>query len=256
MAECLIGFVVGGIAGTIGGSLLGFRAGRRASLSTSDLAIATSIPPFLYTVDRIDAALSFDEHGDGLFVRKETGIRPAFDLAEIVVPFRFGVVEGGSLQPPELASLSHSPEWRFSTKTPTSFSGVAVLKGPFPAGQLVSGYELRQPFKKAFYTSKEETLEAYKDETIKREYVGVATYVPTGTLRCEVTFPPSHRALSDGPDGYAFVGDTEFINETETARLKVEVVEADRLAFTVEHPRPGIRYAIAWLGPTGKKAAS
>lgn len=256
MPEWLVSFFVGGIGGVVGGWLLGFKSGHRSSLSASDLAVAIAVPPFLYSLERAEIVVQFDEHGDGLFLRRETGIRPAVDLAEIVVPYRFGVVPGGSLGTPEVKPFSHSAEWRSSQETSTSFSGAVVLKGPFPVNQSVPGFELRQPFKKAFFTTKEETLKAYKDENIKREYVGIATYVPARILRCEVLFPPSHRSLSEGPDGCAFVGETEFINETETKRLSVEKLEPDRAVLTIEHPRPGIRYAITWLGPTGRAIAS
>lgn len=90
---------------------------------------------------------------------------------------------------------------------------------------------------------------------MKLEYLGVAAYVPTKRLRCSIEFPPSHHSLSDGPSACAFVGETEFLNETETARLKgLLQVEAGRASLEVENPRPGLRYAITWLAPSRRVA--
>lgn len=64
------------IAGLAVGWFLGRASGRRASLATSDLALAAAVPPSLYRVDELASSIHFDEEGDGIYIRRELAFSP------------------------------------------------------------------------------------------------------------------------------------------------------------------------------------
>lgn len=248
VAYALLGVAIGWFIGRI--------TSRRSSRAASDLALASAAPPPLYRIDTLAISLTFDEEGDGTFVRRESGIEPTADLGEVVLPYAFAVTPQGSLEAPLLRSLSPqvAASWRPTTLQPTRTEGTLLLRGDINAGTATAGYELTQSFRRGFFMSKEETLAAYRDSPMKREYLGVAAYAPTRRLEFTVVFPESHHRLADGPTAVAFVGETEFENETETARMAPFLkVEPGRARLELENPRRGVRYAITWLAPARGK---
>lgn len=250
-----LGTVIAAILGVAIGFVFGHMASRRSARTASDLALASAAPPALYRVDTLAIALEFDETGSGLFVRTESGIEPISDLQEVVVPYRFATTPQGHLDEPVVRSLTPNiaASWRPAKKDATSTEGTLLLTGPLVANVRSAGYEVTQRFTRGFFMTKEETIAAYKGSPMVREYLGVAAYVPTRFLQFTVRFPESHHRLSEGPTALAFVGETEFENETETRRLKPLLqVEPGRATLRLENPRRGVRYAIAWLAPSGQ----
>jgi hypothetical protein len=233
------------------GWMWGRRSGRRSAMTAADLAVAIATPDALYEVEELSCVVEFDDGGDGLYTRTEAGIRPSFDVAELIIPYRFSVTAPGTLGTPEIESaqaIAFTP----IINTDTRVTGSIRLTGPFARGATVGSYILRQRFTRAFLMTRKEVLAAYRDSPVAKEYFGVASQVPARLLRCVVRFPESHRDLSETPTAIAFIGETESVNESETARVR-PWFRWDRSGagaeLTVERPRSGIRYAIAWLPP-------
>ena len=247
----LVEIIVGVAIGLAVGWIIGKKSGRRSAINASDMAVAASAPEALYEIDEMEISVDFDENGSGMFSRSEAGIVPRFAMAELIIPYRFSVTPQGKLEPPEVRGLdSSSVRWESKLIEPTRIIGSIILRGPFSESQKLAGYTLRQRFEKGFFVDREQTRQAYKDSAMPREYVGVAATVPARTLRCRIAFPPSHHVLSEGPSPCAFIGETEFPNEVETARIASSFSVTEGTAIlTVSNPRPGVRYAITWLAP-------
>ncbi len=254
----MIEFVVALAAGAIGlvvGWLWGRRSARDSALAATDLAIATTAPEALYQIDELNAVVEFDRNGDGVYARTEQGIQPKFDVAELTIPYRFGVSQQGSLENPEFLATSMAVSFEPITIERTHMIGSVKLTGPFTRGKSIGGYTLKQRFTKAFLMTRAEVVEAYKDSPMQCEYFGIATYVPARQLRCVVKFPDVDPDLSRDAFPCAFWGDTESLHETETGRLSSAFRLHERVAeLTIERPRSGIRYAIAWLGSERRSA--
>jgi hypothetical protein len=251
-ALLLTGLVCSGIVlGMVVGWVLGRKSGRHSALAATDLAIAAAAPEVMYELDELASMVQFDDEGDGVFSRRETGIRLRFDVAELIIPYRFAVTAQGALEKPDVQAPSGQLiAWRPTVTETTRTAGSIELKGPFRANEHVAGYTVSQRFKKAFFMTKEETLRAYRDSPMQREYFGIAAYVPVRTLRSTIVFPTSHHNLSPSPSVCAFVGETEFVNRIETKRIEEFLtISPDKAELVIRNPRPGIRYAITWLAP-------
>lgn len=245
-------------------AILGFALGwlvkhfssKRSERAASNLALASAAPPAVYRVDQLQISIEFDNQGNGVFVRRESGIEPISDLQELVIPYSFNVTPQGSVASPTLRSLAPNvmATWRPNRQDATRTEGTLLLRGDLRASTSTTGYELTQQFTRAFFMTREETMEAYQDSAMKMEYLGIAAYVPTRLLDFRVVFPDSHHQLSEGPSAIAFIGETEFQNETETRRIKDYLkVESGTARLQLENPRRGVRYAIAWLAPSRAK---
>lgn len=251
-AVVLVALIVGFGAGWLAGR----RTGRKRAMTATNLAVAAAADA-LYEVDQMFVSTEFDEEGTGTYARTEEGIVPRFDMSEIIIPYRSSVTPQGAVYPPELMLLPGTQgavAWDPRISERTRVAGSIVIRGPFRASQKLPGYKLTQRFEKAFFVTRETTIQAYCDSAMQREYAGVAIHVPTRMLRCRVVFPPSHQKLSEGPSACAFIGESEFVNGPETNRISnYFTADAETAILAIENPRLGIRYAITWLAPAAPK---
>jgi hypothetical protein len=209
-----------------------------------------------YSTERYETVTRFDEQGNGQTHRKWIGLRTTQALTDLKIPYRFGI-DGPKAKipsqpdvrdiPPSAKTATYEPE----SLTDDTVKGQIHLHGLFrpESGEFV-GFQLIQPFEGGICTSRAEAQKAYKDDGWTTEYAGVVMVEGTRVLQISVVFPGSHRTLTPAPAAIVFIGDSEVVSDTETEAVK------DLLSFlegtatlTIGNPKPGFRYAIAWMPP-------
>lgn len=146
----------------------------------------------------------------------------------------------------ELSSPKVKPERIKKTDGECRFF-MTVMGGQSPEDEELN-YGFAYAISKSFYMTQEE-LEA-ANESVKYEYSSYLITVPTEFLELEVQFPPKY-----SPTCYlgTYVGDTEFINNSELQRLQRSQKEKCLIRLPrgakiqVRNPLLGFRYAIYWV---------
>lgn len=204
-----------------------------------------------YKVQRSEIRTSFDNSGEGTYMRKVSGLTVRQSCQNLRVPFRFtALCPGALLERPDVQELDGSPPMTIVDLDFTSSSAkgfVEVIGLISPSDDPIS-YELKQPFKNAYCLTRQEAEQAYGNDKFKAEYVAELIHPKTDILEINLSLPESHKAVKT--TAVAFVGSSEVIHEKESEKVKGNLVTIGREStLTVERPLSTIQYAISWMPP-------
>jgi hypothetical protein len=225
-----------------------------------ELVSKREIEKLMPSVETIDLTCTFDELGSGESFRRWLDVRSQQVFVDYRIPYGFGVesphgrviVDADALvRPVEEPTRSALPV-RFvqGTVEPQTVKGDIEICGSLSPDTAFVGFEIRQPFERAFCTSRIEVEQAYKNDEWTTEYTGVLVQLPTGRLHLTVRFPRSFCApgLEAGP--VVFFGSGEKTHDAEIARIRPNFKLEDTVAtLEVFQPQQGLQYAIYWMPP-------
>jgi hypothetical protein len=210
---------------------------------------------YAYSVTEHEARVSFDEDGNGTYVRRVSGIVPRQTVTNLCIPYSFGIASPGGrlLGNPDAKELDGSElpaEVQEIELTDTQVTGVIKIAGTFHRGVTGEGFRLTQPFEKGCCLTRKQAQAAYKNDPWPMEYLAALVSVPTTTLRIVVEFPPSHHEMRPKPSAVVFVGDTETAYPLGVEALKGKVAfDAGVATLAIQDPKLGFRYGITWMPP-------
>lgn len=219
-----------------------------------------------YTVEVWKIKASFGDDGSGEKLKTWNGLRPTQTIQDLTIPHEV------KLQHQTTGTQISKP----TVEMPGSPAGVTLLTSSItrPGGDLISTAEvringrvdtnsllninLRQAFDGGFCMTKEEAEAVFANDRWKLDYQAARIPVPTGKVRIQVTFPPSFGAMAPVPSAVVFYGDTEIVHDAETDRANEAGVsyEGGIAVLEMDNPLVGLAYAITWMPPPARKAAS
>lgn len=217
----------------------------------------TPAPPVvLFSAERIEVTVTFDEHGSGTNERKWIGLRANQNIERLTIPYRFSVkAPDASAEKPDIEELDGAAfPASFIGKEggPQLVVGDIVLLGVMLPGIRYTGFVLHQKFERATLMTRKEVQQAYAGDTWQTEYAAASIVLTTGTLQVLVHFPPSFRGKNLRLGVVVFKGLTEDLDVAEVSRVRAGLSPSDdgeSASLTVTSPKEGNRYGIAWMPP-------
>lgn len=232
---------------------------KKKTESAALLTLSTGeMPGAPYSLERKSTVITFDETGSGSRRDRYTGVRVTHPVTNLLIPIDNWIdCPGSKLKAPVVRSDDAALGVRLDgvNHTDGRVRGHVELTGYHSPDSTPVSFEIEVPFEHSFCMTREEVELAYSASEWKTEYASSHAVAPTRTLDVEVRFPESHRSIAR-PQVVAFFQRGETVVDSETERLKRNLEFHNGTArLAVPAPNSRVRYAIAWMPPSGKQRA-
>jgi len=236
------------------------KAAERSSKTTTEAVERYSRTTSIYTVERYESIVTFDESGSGTLERRCQGIRVTQKVQELELPYGFGLAgPKATVGDPSLREISGSSSSfrlvRDDARSTSQAVHATIIAHDFLTPDTPpAGYVVTQPFSFGYLMTREEVEAAYDGTGWDAEYASIAVPVADcKQLTISVVFPASHRSLTPPPYGVVFEAKQEMLNDEQSTLYRNKVAYVGGIAtLEVDRPKLGLRYAITWRSPRGK----
>lgn len=208
-----------------------------------------------YSVKRVEIIIEFDNDGKGTQQKRWIKLQCTQSIQNLQIPFTYrlaapGARLTGEIKGKELPGSTLAAEPREEERTDHASRGTILLAGQSGPTSGEISFFLEHGVKNAYCMTRQQALEAFKNDDWKQEYVTCGVQVPIEIVIVQVSFPPSHHNLHPVPIPVAFISGTEMLHTPETLRLP-DSFYYDGMVARLEVPEPkiGLSYAISWMPP-------